>query len=188
LQWEIGWLILARMGKPAQVEWEKVKLEYCKNSTVTAQQLADQFGVSVYSVRHKIERERWAAARESYSAQYAERLRSLSIRNDAPQMLQAINDKQLKQCEELRVILNMKLKMQDASGKIVPRPDVNIIEVRCAVAAFAEIYRMERLALGASTDNVAVASTSANAYDNMTEEELLAELKEAQQRLGLAAA
>jgi hypothetical protein len=176
------------MGKASQTDWAKIKLEYCKNSIVTAQQLADQFGVSVFAVRHKIEREKWAAARESYAAQYENRLRNLAIRNDAPQMLQAINDKQLKQCEELRVILNMKLKMQDGSGKVVPRPDVNIIEVRCAVAAFAEIYRMERLALGASTDNVAVASTSANAYDNMSEEELLAELREVRQRVGLPAA
>jgi hypothetical protein len=176
------------MASVSQVRWEEIRQDYLRDTTLTQSALAEKWGVSYHQVKNKAHREDWARARENYAAQYAERLQQLTIRNDAPKLLQAINDKQLKQCEELRVILNMKLKMQDVSGKVVPRPDINIIEVRCAVAAFAEIYRMERLALGASTDNVAVASTSANAYDNMSEEELLAELREVRQRVGLPGA
>jgi hypothetical protein len=172
------------MKAATQPDWAAIRLDYIKNQEMTQESLAEKWGVTPDQVRGRAYREKWAQAREDYSAQYAERLTQLSIRNDAPVMLKALNEKVLKQSEELRVMLNMKLKMRDAQGKIVVRPDVSIIELRCACAAFAELFRMDRLALGASTDNVAVASTQSS-YDNMTEEQLVEELRQVRQRVGI---
>ena len=171
------------MTQLSQEQWQEIKLDYIRDTTLTQESIAKKYGVTTDQIRGRAFREKWARARENYSAQYAERLQQLSIRKDAPEMLKALNEKQLKQSDELRVMLNMKLKMRDAEGKIVVRPGVTIIEIRCAVAAFAELYRMDRLALGASTDNVGAASTSPTNYDSMSEDELLEELRQVRSRV-----
>jgi hypothetical protein len=148
---------------------------------MTQESLAKKWGVSPHAIRGRSYREKWGAAREEFARQYADRLQQLSIRNDAPALIRSLNTKQLRQSDELRVMLNAKLKTRDAEGKVVVRPDVSIMEIRCAVAAFAELYRMDRLALGASTDNLAPA-TSQSKYDEMTEEQLLEELKQVRSR------
>jgi hypothetical protein len=174
--------MLTAMGRVFQTNWSAIKQDFCQDPTLSQQQLAAKWGVSYGALRGRCYRDNWPAARESYAAQYAEKLQQLTMRQDAAALIRGLNDKQFKQSDELRVMLNMKLKMRDGQGKIVVRPDVSIIELRCACAAFAELFRMDRLALGASTDNVAVASTQSR-YDDMTEEQLMEELRQVRKRV-----
>jgi hypothetical protein len=162
------------MKNGSHPDWQAIKLDYIQNQEMTQESLAKKWKVTTDQVRGRAFREKWARARENYAAAYSERLVQLSIRSDAPKMLAALNDQVLKDSERVRVILRLKL---DDEG-------ITVVELRCVAAAFAELYRMDRLALGASTDNVAVAS-NASRYDSMSEEELLKELQQVRERVAI---
>jgi hypothetical protein len=163
------------MKNGAHPDWQAIKLDYIQNQEMTQESLAKKWRVTTDQVRGRAFREKWARARENYAAAYSERLQQLAIRSDAPKMLMALNTQVLKDSERVRVFLRIRL---DEGG-------LSPVELRCVAAAFAELYRMDRLALGASTDNVAVASTQASQYDNMSEEELLKELRQVRERVAI---
>jgi hypothetical protein len=171
------------MAKTSQPDWAAIRQDYLQNKEMTQESLAKKWGVSPHAIRGRSYREKWGAAREEYARQYADRLMQQSIRKDAPEMIRALNTKQLAESDELRVMLNMKLKMRDGQGKIVVRPDVSLAEIRLACAAFAELFRTDRLALGASTDIHTPGVVSKDRYSEMSEEELLEELKQVRKRV-----
>jgi transposase-like protein len=170
------------MAHYSQHDWAAIRQDYLQNKEMTQESLAKKWGVSPHAIRGRSYREKWGRAREEFARQYAERLQQLCLRKDAPEMIRALNTKHLQQCDELRYMLNVLLKIRDKDGKMVLRPGVTIDQVARAVTAFAEVYRMERLALGASTDNVMTA-VAPNRYDEMSEEELIEELRQVRQRV-----
>jgi hypothetical protein len=161
--------------KPAG-DWRAIKTDYVQNPNLTQKDICEKYDLSWDTMRYHAKREKWGEARSQYAQQYAQQLTVASVPKNALPMLREINEKQLKQNEELRYMLNSKLKTRGLDGKISVRPDVTIPDIARAVAAFSELYRLDRLALGASTDNVQPA-TMGDRLRDMTDEELDAELE-----------
>jgi hypothetical protein len=156
--------------------WATIKAEYISDPSVSAEQLATKHGLAVSTVRWHATHEKWMQARAEYAETLVKNLSLAAINKNVVSVLREVNDKQLKQNEELRYMLNSKLKTRGLDGKITVRSDVTIPDIARAVMAFAELYRLDRLALGASTDNVQPASVGDRLRD-MTDEELDAELE-----------
>jgi hypothetical protein len=171
------------MAYNAKADWVKVKAEYVQDPTVTQDVLAKKFGVTVSALAWHARREKWIAAREEYSRQTASQLTALALKSNVVALLKDANDKQLKLNEELRFIIHSKLKRRDErTGKIVVREDVSLTEVVRAVAAFSELYRLDRLALGASTENIQPA-VARDRFAEFTDEQLDAELERMREKL-----
>jgi transposase-like protein len=160
----------------SQFDWVAIKQDYIEHNHLSQEDIAEKYGCTVDQVRNRAWRDQWARAREDFAQQRSQRLTELSLRKDATVLLRELNDEHLKQSKELRYMLNAKLKTRDEHGNIVVRPTVTVQEIVRAIAGFCELFRMDRLALGASTDNLTPAFPQ-NKYDDMSEDELVAELR-----------
>jgi hypothetical protein len=159
-----------------QPDWVMVQQWYIEHPEATQEDTAKQFGVTYDQVRGRALRGKWAQARGAFAQQRSQRLTEAALRKDAAQLIRELNDEHLKQSKELRYMLNAKLKTRDEQGNIVVRPTVTVQEIVRAIAGFCELFRMDRLALGASTDNLTPAFPQ-NKYDDMSEDDLIAELR-----------
>lgn len=165
------------MQPAAHLDWVAIKQDYVQNPAESAATLAEKYKVNIYTLRRRLHAEQWTAEREEFAREYAQNLNRSAIVKNAAVVLRDLNDKLLKQNEELRYMLNAKLKTRGADGKIAVRTDVTIPDIAKAVAAFSELYRLDRLALGASTDNLAPANTRESRLAEMSDDELDGELK-----------
>lgn len=157
-------------------DWPTIKAEYAMNPHLSVKDIAEKYDLSNRTVSYRSSHDKWMEARLEYQEKYVQHLTTASVPKNALPMLREINEKQLKQNEELRYMLNSKLKTRGLDGKISVRVDVTIPDIARAVMAFAELYRLDRLALGASTDNV-MPATMGDRLRDMTDEELEAELE-----------
>ncbi len=132
-------------------------------------------------MRWHSKQDKWGQARAQHAETLAKNLTAAAMGKNVVHALKEINDRQLKQNDELRYMLNAKLKTRDLEGKISVRADVTIPDIAKAVAAFSELYRLDRLALGASTDNV-MPATTADRLSAMTDDEIEAELERVRKR------
>ncbi|HMH12113.1 MAG TPA: hypothetical protein VK578_03305 [Edaphobacter sp.] len=104
---------------------------------------------------------------------------STKTANRALPTLPQLNEQHLRQSEELRYILNSRLKTRGLDGKIVVKTDVSIPDIARAVMAFGVLFRHDRLALGADTGSL---PEPQNRFDDMSDEELVEELKRVRAR------
>ena len=174
-------MLFAMKGNAKHVDWVAMKLEYAANSALTIAELARKHGIPPSTIRWRIWHYDWMQARADYQAKVAQRLTQLATNKDAVALLRDCNDKQMKQNEELRYMLNSRLKTRGADGKITVKSDVSIPDIARAVAAFGELYRLDRLALGASTDNVQPTMPH-DRFADMSDEDLVEELKRVRAR------
>jgi hypothetical protein len=157
-------------------DWEKLKIEYIQHPRMTQKQLAEKYGLRYDTVRQQAMKGQWNTARSASAQRYAQELTAMAVGTDAVARIRECDEKQLKRNEEMRYIVDSTLKMRDAQGKIVIRPNLTTTDAARAVSAFVELYRCDRLALGASTENVQPAPTR-DRFAEMTEAELFAELE-----------
>lgn len=165
------------MPKAANFDWIAMKAEYCQNPHLSKNDLALKHKVNIRTVERRAKADGWADGRREFGEDYARRLSAAAVSHGAVNALRKLNDSQLKQSEELRYMLNARLKTRTPDGKIVPRADVTITDISRAIAGFEALYRLDRLALGASTDNIQPASTRESRLMELSDDELLSELK-----------
>lgn len=135
-----------------------------------------KYNVPLSTIRWHAARYEWNLARCDFQSTVEKKLAESAASKDAAQLLREINRKQLQWDEEMRYAINALLKTRNADGKVVLRADVALNDVSRAIAGMAELYRLDRLALGASTDNVQPATTR-DRIDEMSDDEVLIELK-----------
>ncbi len=162
-------------GRGAQGAWLKIKLDYVQG-TDTLEAVAARHNVKLQTAYWHSSREKWAEERLDYQQKLTKSLNALAANKSAASLLKELNDKQLKLNEELRFILHSRLKEREPSGKIVPRKDLTIPDITRAVAAFSELYRLDRIALGVASDNQPP-SQQRDRFSEMTDDELLGELE-----------
>lgn len=165
------------MPKAANFDWIAMKAEYCQNPHLSKNDLALKHKVNIRTVERRAKADGWGEGRREFGEDYARRLSAAAVSHGAVNALRKLNDSQLKQSEELRYMLNARLKTRTPDGKIVPRADVTITDISRAIAGFEALYRLDRLALGASTDNIQPASTRESRLMELSDDELLSELK-----------
>jgi hypothetical protein len=165
------------MPKAANFDWIAMKAEYCQNPHLSKNDLALKHKVNIRTVERRAKADGWSEGRREFGEDYARRLSAAAVSHGAVNALRKLNDSQLKQSEELRYMLNARLKTRTPDGKIVPRADVTITDISRAIAGFEALYRLDRLALGASTDNIQPASTRESRLMELSDDELLSELK-----------
>lgn len=161
--------------QPVQAEWHKVMLDFVQG-TDSLEALAARHGLKYGTVRWHSMREKWYEQRLEHQAKLTQRLNSLAVNKTAMTILRELNEKQIKLNEELRFILNSRLKERDPSGKVVPRKDLTIPDITRAVAAFSELYRLDRIALGVASDNQPP-SQQRDRFTDMSDDELMSELE-----------
>ena len=157
------------------VDWNEVRDDYLQDAHSTAKSLAEKYKVNVLSIRARMRRENWGDDRIKYQARRRTKLQDAALEKSAPLLLKECNEKQLKWNEEMRWIINSKLKQRDADGKIVVRQDITINDAYRATLTMIELYRCDRLALGASTDNIQPAMPR-DRFAEMSDDELQSEL------------
>jgi hypothetical protein len=166
---------------PPVADWEKLKTEYIQNPRMTQKDIAAKYGLSYDTVRKQASDHDWNSARAASAQRYAQQLTAMAVGKGAVDRIREVDEKQLKLNEEMRYIITSKMKQRDGQGKIVVKPNLTISDACKAVAAFSELYRLDRLALGASTDNVQPAPVR-DRFAEMSEEELFAELDRVRQQ------
>lgn len=162
------------MPRAAQDDWLKIKLDYVQG-TDTLEVVAERHGKKFGTVRWHAHRERWQQERQTYQVKLTQSLNTLAANKSAADMLRELDIKQLKRNEEMRFIIDSRLKERDASGKVVPRKDLAMIEVTRAVTALGELYHLDKEALGVKND--ALPAERRDRFSEMSESELYAELE-----------
>ena len=152
-----------------------MKLEYAHDSSMTFKSMSLKYNVPESTVRWHGTKYQWNEARHEFSTKVEKKLIDSAASKDAVTILRDINKKQLQWNEEMRYAINALLKTRNTDGNVVLRADVQLHDVSRAIAGMAELYRLDRLALGASTENVQPATTR-DRIDEMTDEQVLAEL------------
>jgi hypothetical protein len=127
------------------------------------------------TLRWHAHKEQWMVARTNFQAKVEDKLVAAAASKDVVAKLRDINTAQMRWNEEMRYAINSLLKVRTEDGKIVLRSDVDLADIQRAIAGMSELYRLDRLALGASTDNVAPATTR-DRIDEMSDDEVMAEL------------
>ena len=156
-------------------DWNALKTEYIQNPRMTQKQLGEKYGLRYDTVRQQAMKGQWNTARQASAQRYAQEITAMAVGADAVNRIKQCDEKQLKLNEEMRWIITSKLKMRDGEGNVIVRPTLTISDAAKAVSAFVELYRCDRLALGASTENLQPAPTR-DRFAEMTEAELFAEL------------
>lgn len=165
------------MKPSATLDWVSMKADYCQNPHLSYADMSEKYAVSKRTIERRARADEWTDGRRQFADEYARRLSAAAVSHGAVNALRKLNDSQLKQSEELRYMLNARLKTRTPDGKIVPRADVTITDISRAIAGFEALYRLDRLALGASTDNIQPASTRESRLMELSDDELLSELK-----------
>jgi hypothetical protein len=160
---------------PPLADWEKLKIEYIQHPRMTQKQLAEKYNIRYDTVRAQAMKGHWNTARIASAQRYAQEITAMAVGKDAVARIREIDEKQLKRNEEMRYIVDSTLKIRDAKGVITIRPNLTTSDAVKAVSAFIELYRCDRLALGASTENIQPAPMR-DRFAEMSEAELFAEL------------
>jgi hypothetical protein len=156
-----------------RTDWATLKATFIQQPTTTCAALAAEHGISRQAVQWHCRREDWVTERCHFLAEVEARLVRVCA-DSAAEQLRRRNEEQLRQNEELREILDDRLMYRRPSGVKVAKTDVSIAEVVRAIAAFGELYRCDRLVLGA--DNIQPA-VMRDRFAEMTSEELEEELR-----------
>jgi hypothetical protein len=128
------------------------------------------------TVRYHAHHEGWQIERGAFQTKLAASLTEAAVRKDAKQILSERNDQTLKWTAEMRYAINALLKVRSDDGSVQLRKEIDMIDVRTAVIAWAELMRMDRLALGAATEHVQPAMVK-DRIDQMSDAEVMAELE-----------
>ena len=169
-------------GNSRSADWAALKLEYAHDSTVTTSGMAKKYNMNESTVRYRATKYQWFEARETFSRKLEGKLLDSAASKDAAAMLRDLNTKQMKWNEEMRYAINSLLKCRTDDGKVVMRDEISLTDVNRAIASYAELYRLDRLALGASTENVQPA-TARDRIDEMTDAEVIEELQRVRERV-----
>jgi hypothetical protein len=133
--------------------------------------LAAKYDVSLHAVQWHAQREAWGDERRVFWRKVSGKLvEKYAIR--AVDLLMERNDEQLRLNDRLRYAMNSRLFAKEGLATQL-RPKVSIVDVMRAISGFGEVYRFDRLVLGA--DNMP-APTQRDRFDEMSEAELMAEL------------
>ena len=152
-----------------------MKMEYAHNAACTTKEIGSKYNIPESTVRWHAFKEKWNEERAVFQAKVSAKIVESAASKDAVTILRDINKKQLQWNEEMRYAINALLKTRNTEGAVVLRADVQLHDVSRAIAGMAELYRLDRLALGASTENVQPATTR-DRIDDMTDEQVIAEL------------
>jgi hypothetical protein len=169
-------------GNSRKIDWVSMKMEYAHDATVTFHGLAKKYNIPCGTVRWHGCRDGWANARWQFQQKVEDKLTEAATSKDVVAKLREINDKQMRWNEEMRHVINSLLKCRNDEGVVVLREDINLNDVSRAIASMAELYRLDRLALGASTDNVQPAITR-DRIDEMSDDEVMEELQRVRARV-----
>ena len=169
-------------GNSRNLDWAAMKIEYAHDAKLTISLVAKKYNIPESTVRWHSTKYQWNAARQDFQSKVEGKLIDAVASKDAVAKLKDINTKQLAWNAEMRFVINSLLKARNDEGAVVLRDDVTIADAQRAILSMAELYRLDRLALGASTDNVSAATTR-NRIDDMSDEEVLAELERVRSRV-----
>jgi hypothetical protein len=157
----------------ARINWQIAMDDFVQNPVATYESVAAKHRVSVRTLERHAQKEGWRTARQAFAWEVREKCVQNRVLS-AAQSLNERSEKQLKTNESLRSILNYRLMIRRPNGEIVVNGDVTVSEVCKAVTAHCELYRCDRLALGA---DVLPATPPPDRFSGWTEEELNAELE-----------
>jgi hypothetical protein len=158
-----------------RVNWEPIRLEYIHDGTATYTSLADKYGVSAYTLKWHAERERWRDERKTHCLKVVDKL-SASRAAAALPTIQEVNEQWLKQSKELRYMLDRMLKQRGVDGRTIMKPGITSLDLQRCIVSYSVLNKHDRIALGISDDRPP-APELRNAYDDMSEEDLIAELR-----------
>ena len=161
-----------------RVDWQAIRLDYIGNSAATYLSLAERYGVPERTLRWHAKREHWREERDRHCRKVADKLTAETARA-AEVTIQELNDAHLKRSGQMRALLEHKLVARGPDGRVVPRESLSIADIAKAVVAFGELYRLDRIALGAHADS-GRPSWHSSQYDrlrDMSDAELEEELK-----------
>ena len=156
-------------------DWNEIRDDYIQNANATHNSIAAKYKLKLTTVRARAARDKWGPDRIQFQERRHRKLQDAALEKSAPLLLKECNEKQLKWNEEMRWIINSRLKVRDAQGNVVVREDVTINDAYRATLTMIELYRCDRLALGASTDNIQPAMPR-DRFAEMSDDELQAEL------------
>lgn len=147
------------------IDWNIVRLAYV-NSNKSLREVAEDFGIKSAGIMRRAAREGWDAERQQTSANVSKNAQSL-IMADRTDELAKSNEANIKLARIVRGQVEQYL--SEATGL------VSAVELCRLVSAIEKAQRIERLALGVSTDNSETSMTvndtnalvQAQNYENM---------------------
>ena len=160
------------MPKRTTADWGEIRREYITTRT-TYRALAAKHRVAFRSVAYQGKRGGWPFERVIHCNRIDTEVSSKTAIQSVTSLIE-VNRQHLARSAELRAILNSKLKMRTADGKVVVRESVTIREIARAIMAHGLLFRLDRLALGADADQP---PTPRDRFADWTDEELELELQ-----------
>jgi hypothetical protein len=161
-------------GKP-QRDWATLRLEFATGNA-TLRDFARNHNIAERSVQWHAAGEHWQLERERHRVAVADELRNRTLQQTvAAKMptLPEINAEYIAHNREQCTLL------EKCVDKLNARDKLDLVAIGRAVAIRAELFRNCRTAVGADTF---VPETPKSRYDNMSDEELMAELREVRAR------
>lgn len=139
------------MGMPAihGVDWGAIRLEYI-NSLITADELAQRHGVKPATLRQRAARGDWNADRHALSKAVTTVTQEAVLISRKTELAK-FNEDDLKMAKALRGLV-VRAITRASSGKNM---SLSPSEIRSLAGTVSEAQRIGRLALGASTENMA---------------------------------
>jgi len=135
------------MATKQNADWTAIRLAYI-NSDKGAEELARDFGVTAESIRQRVSRHKWNADRRSVTETVTKTVTE-AVTRDKIDALTAANEANIKVAKALRGAVGKRL--FDAQQSLI---DALSPQEMSALARTLEItQKVERLALGASTEN-----------------------------------
>lgn len=158
---------------PKRVDWSAIGREYATLPISTYKSLSEKHQVSMRTLRWHSRREGWRMERARHCQNVGEKLTTKTASRSAT-TLGEINEAHLRRSDELRAMLDHRLKARGPDGKVTIRPDVSIRDICRAVMGYGLLYRGDRLALGVVDSEM---PQPRNRLLEMTDEEIDAELQ-----------
>jgi len=168
------------MPHKRKVDWEALKREYAADATATTVSIAKKYSIPRTTVEWHVRRHHWRDERRRYSAKVVEK----SVRTNA-EKLRECNEQHIKESRQLRILLFKTIVALDQNGTADLKPKTYASDVAAATRAIVELYKSERLALGASTESVDSTAKVTSKFDGMTLDEMKAKAKALSTELGL---
>lgn len=130
------------MNQDTPPNWQILKQEYI-NSTLTAREMAEKYGVSEGALRGHITRGKWGEERVRLSNEIAQRLAEKYL-YDRTEKLASFNAQDVSVAEKLKY----------KALNLLDRDNVTASELRCLASVFETAQKIGLLALGSATSKV----------------------------------
>ena len=165
-----------------RVDWQAIRLEYISDRGGTYRSLAAKYDVPERTLRWHAMKESWRDERVLHRHKIADNL-AVSTANSVLLTVQQLNEHWLQLSNQMRALLEHKLyvRTQD-TGEAVPRDSLSVQQIGHAIAAFGELYKFDRLALGADLAHSAGLCSRCERLEKMSDRELLEQLEKSRAR------